>query len=84
MAQRVQATVQSTPPLPTLAVEVAGGAAVMIQAGRESLSRDIDALYSPSSSIDEAVHAVAMTQHWPDTWLNDAVTMFASQARSVQ
>ena len=50
----------------------------MIQAGREALSRDIDALYSPSSSIDEAIGSVAMSQHWPNTWLNDAVKMFAS------
>lgn len=59
-------------------IRVVGGAAVMIQAGRESLSRDIDALYSPSSSIDEAIRSVAMTRHWPTTWLNDAVKMFAS------
>ncbi len=59
-------------------IQVVGGAAVMIQAGRESVSRDIDALYSPSSSVDEAIGAVAMAQHWPTTWLNDAVKMFAS------
>jgi hypothetical protein len=50
----------------------------MIQAGREALSRDIDALYSPSSIIDDAISSVAMTQHWPSTWLNDAVKMYAS------
>ena len=50
----------------------------MIQTGREALSRDIDALYSPSLSIDEAIRSVAMSQHWPTTWLNDAVKMFAS------
>ena len=59
-------------------IRVVGGAAVMIQAGRKSLSRDIDALYSPSSNIDEAIRSVAMTQHWPNTWLNVAVKMYAS------
>lgn len=59
-------------------IRVVGGAAVMIQAGRESLSRDIDALYSPSSSIDDAIDTVAKAQHWPVTWLNDAVKMYAS------
>lgn len=42
-------------------IRVVGGAAVMIQAGRESLSRDIDALYSPSSSVYEAIRSVAIT-----------------------
>lgn len=59
-------------------IRVVGGAAVMIQAGREALSRDIDALYPPSVSIDEAIRSVAMSKHWPNTWLNDAVKMFAS------
>jgi hypothetical protein len=59
-------------------IQVVGGAAVMIQAGRESLSRDIDALYAPSPNIDEAIRAVAMSNNWAETWLNDAVNMYAS------
>jgi chemotaxis receptor (MCP) glutamine deamidase CheD len=31
----------------SLNIKVVGGAAVMIQAGRETLSQDVDALYSP-------------------------------------
>ena len=59
-------------------IRIVGGAAVMIQAGRESLSRDIDALYSASSTIDGAIASVARELHWPETWLNDAVKMYAS------
>ncbi len=50
----------------------------MIQANREALSRDIDALYSPSTDVDEAIRSVAGARNWPETWLNDAVKMFAS------
>ena len=50
----------------------------MIQAGRETLSRDIDALYSSSPSLDEAIHSVAMSNNWAATWLNDGVKMYAS------
>jgi len=50
----------------------------MIQAGRETLSRDIDALYSPSPQIDEAIRSVAMSNNWVETWLNDAVNMYSS------
>jgi len=57
---------------------VVGGAGVMIQAGRETLSRDIDALYSPSPQIDEAIRSVAMSNNWVETWLNDAVNMYSS------
>ncbi len=62
----------------TTHIHVVGGAAVMIQAGRQALSRDIDALYPPSPAIDRAIRAVAAAHHWPDTWLNDAVKMYAS------
>lgn len=68
----------------SLNIQVVGGAAVMIQAGRETLSQDVDALYSPSSNIDEAIKAVAKTYNWPITWLNDAVTMFASHHDDVE
>lgn len=59
-------------------IRVVGGAGVMIQAGRETLSRDIDALYSPSRQIDEAIRSVALSNNWAETWLNDAVNMYAS------
>lgn len=59
-------------------IQVVGGAAMMIQANRETLSRDIDALYSPSADIAEAIHSVAVKRNWPETWLNDAVKIFAS------
>jgi hypothetical protein len=62
----------------TTHIHVVGGAAVMIQAGRQALSRDIDALYPPLPAIDQAIRAVAGAHHWPDTWLNDAVKMYAS------
>lgn len=59
-------------------IRVVGGAGVMIQAGREALTRDIDALYPPSHHIDEAIRAVARSNNWPVAWLNDAVKMYAS------
>ena len=59
-------------------IRIVGGAAVMIRVGRDVLTRDIDALFSSSPVIDEGIRRIAVENFWPDTWLNDAVKMFAS------
>ncbi len=59
-------------------IYIVGGAAVMIQAGREALSRDVDAFFTPTSALVDAISVVAQKMNWPGDWLNNAVNMFAS------
>ena len=59
-------------------IYIVGGAAVMIQAGREVLSRDIDALFAVSPALTQAISVVASNRNWSLDWLNNAVNMFAS------
>jgi hypothetical protein len=58
--------------------EVVGGAAVILQASRQTITSDIDALFAPTLSIEEAIRRVAQRNDWPEDWLNNAVVMFAS------
>jgi hypothetical protein len=58
--------------------EVVGGAAVMLQASRQTITSDIDALFTPTSNIEGAIRRVAQRNDWPEDWLNNAVVMFAS------
>ncbi len=41
------------------------------------MTRDVDAIFEPKTSVDEAAREVAMTRGWPDDWLNDATKGFA-------
>lgn len=59
-------------------IQIVGAAAVALQVGREGLTKDIDALYTPTPEIKDVVKRIARTKNWPDTWLNDAVKMFVS------
>ena len=59
-------------------IDVVGGAAVSLQVEREALTQDIDALHPATSGFTDAVARVGAARGWPDTWLNDAVTMYVS------
>jgi hypothetical protein len=58
--------------------QIVGAAAVTLQVGRDILTRDIDALYTPTPELDDVVKRIAATKNWPDTWINNAVQMFVS------
>jgi len=59
-------------------IRVVGGAALAVAHGREATTTDIDALYGAPEDVSAAVAAIAARRGWPETWLNDRVTMFAS------
>ena len=59
------------------AIYVVGGAAIMLHVERETLTNDVDVLHS-STEIQSAVRSVGAAKRWPDTWLNDAAKMWAS------
>ena len=61
-----------------LRFHVVGGAAVMLQANRATLTSDVDALFTSTPLIAEAIHRVASKNAWPEDWFNNAVLMFAS------
>ena len=57
------------------AIDGVGGAVASLQVEREALPQDIDALHPATSGFTDAVGHVGAARGWPDTWLNDAVTM---------
>lgn len=59
-------------------IRVLGGAAVLLQVGREALTEDIDALHPPTRDFANAVKRIGDARNWPSTWLNDAVKMYVS------
>ncbi len=59
-------------------IHVVGGAAIALQAERDSLTADVDALQFPNPDVQAAVERVAQARRWPATWLNDAANMWAS------
>jgi hypothetical protein len=62
----------------TSRIYVVGGAAIILQAARPSLTNDVDTLHLAGASIRDAVERVAGSMGWPSTWLNDAANMWAS------
>jgi len=61
-----------------ISIQVVGSAAIALQVDREALTDDIDALYRPTPEFNVIVKRLAAERDWPETWLNDAVKMFAS------
>jgi hypothetical protein len=59
-------------------LQIVGAAAVTLQVGRDVLTRDVDALYTPTPELDDVIKRIATTKNWPETWINNAVQMFAS------
>ena len=57
-------------------IQIVGAAAVTLQVGRESLTRDIDALGSSTPAVRAAAIRIAESRNWPETWINDAVKMY--------
>jgi hypothetical protein len=50
----------------------------MLQVGRDTLTSDVDALFTPTPEIDEAIRNVAVGNGWNENWLNNGVIMYAS------
>lgn len=59
-------------------INVVGSAAVMYLVEREALTRDIDAIHSRVSEVNEIVEKIAREQNWPADWFNDGVKLFVS------
>ena len=52
---------------------VVGGAAMLLAYGRETMTRDIDAIFEPKAIVYEEARAMAGERDWlDDDWLNDA------------
>ena len=50
----------------------------MLHVNRPTLTSDVDALFTSTPLIEEAIHHVASKNAWPEDWFNNAVLMFAS------
>ena len=56
---------------------VVGGAAMALAYSRKRLTKDIDALFEPKTTVYEAARVVAEEMGLPQDWLNDAAKSFA-------
>jgi hypothetical protein len=57
-------------------VFVVGGAAMTLAFDARRMTRDIEAVFEPTSAVYSAAHAVAEELELPDDWLDDAVKGF--------
>lgn len=60
-------------------VHVIGGAAMLLAFDARSITRDIDALFSPDGPVRDAVREIAAEKGWPSTWLNDQAAMYVAR-----
>lgn len=59
-------------------VQLTGGAVMCLAFNARASTRDVDALFRPSSEILDAALAVASKEQVHDSWLNDAVKSYVS------
>jgi hypothetical protein len=57
-------------------IYVVGGAAMALAYQRDRVTRDVDAVFAPSSAVRAAAVEVAIARRLPEDWLNDAVKGF--------
>lgn len=60
-------------------VHVIGGAAMLLAFDSRSITRDIDALFSPDGPMRDVVREIAAEKGWPSTWLNDQAAMYVAR-----
>lgn len=59
-------------------VQLAGGAVMCLAFGARDATRDVDAVFEPSTIVLDAALAVAAREGVPDSWLNNAVKGYLS------
>ena len=57
-------------------VGVVGGAAMVLAFDARNATKDVNAIFEPSSKIRKAIKAIADDLGLPDDWMNDAVKAF--------
>lgn len=57
-------------------VGVVGGAAMVLAFDARNATKDVDAIFEPSSKIRKAIKAIADDLGLPEDWMNDAVKAF--------
>lgn len=57
-------------------VGVVGGAAMVLAFNARAATKDVDAIFEPSSKMRKAIQAIAADLGLPEDWMNDAVKAF--------
>lgn len=60
-------------------VHVIGGAAMLLAFDARTITRDIDAVFTPDGPMRAAIAEIAAEQSWPTTWLNDQACMYMAR-----
>lgn len=60
-------------------IHVIGGAAMLLTFDARTITRDIDALFTPDGPMRAAIAEIAAEKGWPSTWLNNQACMYMAR-----
>lgn len=65
-------------------IGVVGGAAMVLAYGADRATKDVDAVFEPSSALRRAAQQISTELQLPEDWLNDAVKGFMPENQPIK